>query len=119
MKTIKFLSILFISLISFQFGNAQTVSDSVMVNGNCGMCKKTIEKNALAAGAETASWNKSTKFLTVSYNPAKSNTDKIQQSVANSGYDTQDFKANDKNYKELDECCQYDRSKNLKVAKKN
>ena len=119
MKTIKFLSILFISLISFQFGNAQTVSDSVMVNGNCGSCKKTIEKNALAAGAETAFWNKTSKYLTVSYDPTKSNTDKIQQSVAKAGYDTQDFKANDKAYKGLEECCQYDRSKNLKLAKKN
>ena len=119
MKTLKFLSILFISLIAFQFGSAQTISDSVMVNGNCGMCKKTIEKNALAAGAETASWDKKTKFLTVSYDPAKSNTDKIQQSVAKAGYDTQDFKGNDKAYKGLEECCQYDRSKDLKVAKKD
>ena len=116
MKTIKYLSLLFISLIAFQFSNGQTISDSVMVNGNCGMCKKTIEKNALAAGAETASWNKTTKFLTVSYDPAKSNTDKIQKSVAKAGYDTQDFKANDKAYKGLEECCQYDRSKDLKVA---
>ncbi|MEO6819713.1 MAG: heavy-metal-associated domain-containing protein [Ginsengibacter sp.] len=119
MKSIKFLGLIFISLIAFQFSNAQTISDSVMVNGNCGSCKKTIEKNALAAGAETAFWNKTTKFLTVSYDPAKSNSSKIQQSVANAGYDTQDFKANDKAYKGLDECCQYDRSKDLKVARKN
>lgn len=114
----KFLSVLFISLISFQFGNAQTISDSVMVNGNCGMCKKTIEKNALAAGAETALWDKKTKYLTVSFDPAKSNTNKIQQSVADAGYDTQDFKANDKAYKGLEECCQYDRDTKLNSAKK-
>jgi copper chaperone CopZ len=118
MKAFKYLSILFISLIGFQFSNAQTITDSVMVNGNCGMCKKTIEKNAISAGAETATWNKTTKFLTVNYDPSKSNTDKIQQSVANAGYDTQNFKANDKAYKSLEECCQYDRSKELKGAKK-
>lgn len=118
MKTIKILSLFFISLFAFQFGNAQTISDSVMVNGNCGSCKKTIEKSALAAGAETAFWNKESKFLTISYNPAKSNPGKIQQSVAKAGYDTQDFKANDKAYKGLDECCQYDRTE-LKPVKKD
>lgn len=118
MKVIKYLSILFLSLFVFQFSNGQSVTDSVKVNGNCGMCKKTIEKSALAAGATKAVWNKNSKFLTISFDPAKSNTTKIQQSVADAGYDTQDIKGNDEAYKGLEECCHYDRSVILKPAKK-
>ena len=119
MKYIKNLSALFFALFAFQFSFAQSaIQDSIMVNGNCGMCKKTIEKSALAAGATTATWNKTTKFLNVSYDPSKSNSTKIQSAVAESGYDTEDFKASDKAYKGLKECCQYER-KELNEPKKN
>ncbi len=120
MKSIKLLAILFVSLLAFQNSDAQTtVTDSVKVNGNCGSCKKTIEKNALAAGATTASWNKTTKFLSISFDPTKSNKTKIQKSVADAGYDTEDFKASDKAYQSLEDCCQYDRTTKLKSPKKD
>ena len=112
MKPINFFSILLISLFSFQFSSAQTSgkTDSMKVNGMCGMCKKTIEKNALAAGATAANWNKKTKFLQVSYDPAVTNPIKIETAVASAGYDTQDVKASDSAYFKLEECCQYDRT---------
>jgi periplasmic mercuric ion binding protein len=101
MKTIRFFSILFFSIVSFQFCSAQTAkSETIKVNGNCGMCKKHIEKSALEAGATAANWDKKTKFL--------------QTAVAAAGYDTQDFKATDSAYNKLDECCQYDRAVSLK-----
>src|SRR6185312_4686660 len=111
MKIIRFFSILFFSIVSFQFCSAQTTkSETIKVNGNCGMCKKHIEKSALEAGATAANWDKKTKFLQISYDPAVTNSAKIQTAVAASGYDTQDFKASDSAYNKLDECCQYDRS---------
>ena len=117
MKSIKLFGILFFSIFSFQFSFAQTVKTEIIaVNGNCGMCKKNIEKSALAAGATTASWDKKTKFLNISYDPAISNSVKIQTAVAAAGYDTQDFKASDSAYNKLDECCQYER-KNDKEKK--
>lgn len=111
MKTIKFLSIAFLSIISFQFASAQTFSKSeiIKVNGNCGQCKKHIESSALKAGATAANWDKKTKFLEISYDPAITNSAKIETAIADAGYDTQDVKASDSAYKKLDDCCQYDR----------
>lgn len=117
MKSIKLFSILFFGIFTFQFSNAQTLqTEIVKVNGNCSSCKKHIEKNALAAGAATANWDKKTKFLNISFDPAVSSSAKIQSAIAGAGYDTQDFKASDSAYSKLDDCCQYDR-KELKEKK--
>ena len=117
MKPVKTSLILFCSILSFQFAFAQTTKTAtIAVNGNCGSCKKNIEKSALAAGATSASWDKKTKFLNISFDPAVSNSAKIQTAIAGAGYDTQDFKASDSAYNKLDECCQYDR-KDLKEKK--
>lgn len=111
MKAIQFLGVLIISIFSFQISSAQTAvqSETIKVNGNCSLCKKNIERSALAAGATLANWNKKTKFLQINYDPAVTNSAKIQTAIANTGYDTQDFKATDSAYSNLDDCCQYDR----------
>jgi periplasmic mercuric ion binding protein len=111
MKRFQFFAILICSVLSFQFSSAQTAAttENIKVNGNCSSCKKHIEGSALAAGATVAHWDKKTKFLQISYDPAVTNSAKIQTAIAASGYDTQDFKASDEAYKKLDECCQYDR----------
>jgi hypothetical protein len=111
MKRFQFFTILIFTVLSFQFSSAQTAAttESIKVNGNCSLCKKHIESSALAAGATVANWDKKTKFLQISYDPAVTNSAKIQTAIAAAGYDTQDFKASDEAYKKLDECCQYDR----------
>ena len=115
MKIRNLFSILFFTILSFQFCSAQTAkSETIKVNGNCGMCKKHIEKSALEAGATAANWDKKSKFLQISYDPAVTNSAKIQTAVAAAGYDTQDFKASDSAYNKLDECCQYDRGVSIK-----
>ena len=120
MKIIKAFSIFLISLISFQFANAQSaVSDSIIVNGNCGMCKKTIEKSAKAAGATMAFWDRKAKVLKVDFDPAKTNNETIQKAVAASGYDTEKFMAPDSAYSKLEDCCQYDRTALKEKVKKN
>lgn len=119
MKSLKLYSILFFSVFAFQFSFGQaSQTETITVNGNCGMCKKNIEKSALDAGATAATWDKKTKFLSVSYDPAVSNSKKIQASIAQAGYDTQDVKASDSAYYKLEDCCQYER-KELKAPKKN
>jgi periplasmic mercuric ion binding protein len=86
-----------------------TKKETFKVAGECGMCKKTIEKAALSSGATTANWNEKKKTLTVSYNTAQTSNQQIQQAVAAAGYDTRDLKANDAAYDKLDECCKYER----------
>ena len=88
---------------------AQDKTETFNVSGNCGMCKTKIEKAAKDAGATTATWNKETKALTVSYNSSSTNTAKIQQKIADVGYDNAGFTATEDSYNKLHSCCKYDR----------
>jgi hypothetical protein len=110
MKTLQilFFSFLFISLSTLGFAQAKT--EKFNVSGECGTCKKKIEKAAKSAGATYALWNVDSKLLTVKYNSSSSNKAKIEQAIAGAGYDTPDYKATDDAYHKLDECCQYERS---------
>lgn len=110
MKTLQFLllSFLFISFSSIAF--AQTKTEKFNVAGECGSCKKNIEKAAKTAGATYALWNVDSKELVVKYNSTSSNKAKIEQAIANVGYDTPDYKATDAAYNKLDACCQYERT---------
>ena len=103
-RILLFMSFLTIGI--FAFAQAPT---TIKVSGNCGMCKKHIEKAAKDAGATNASWDKVTKLLTVSFDANKTNTDKIETAIAGAGYDTEHKEATTEAYKKLDECCQYDR----------
>jgi periplasmic mercuric ion binding protein len=111
MKTLHIYAAIFFSIFALNFSNAQTTvkKETIKVWGNCSMCKSTIEKAAKKAGASAASWNEDSKELKVSYTSNKTSSVKIQQAIAKSGYDTQDFTANDKVYNKLHGCCQYDR----------
>ena len=99
----------FFSLTSLTSWAQKSKTETFEVLGNCGMCKKTIEKAAKDAGATEASWNSETKKLTVSY---KKNTDatKIQNKIAEVGYDNSGAKATDEAYNKLHGCCKYDRA---------
>ncbi len=105
-KSFFLIGILLMATYSF----AQTPT-TIKVAGNCGMCKKNIEKAAKAAGATQATWDKVAKLLTVSFDATKTSAEKIEISVAAAGYDTEHKEANAEAYKKLDECCQYERKK--------
>ncbi len=87
-----------------------TATETMKVLGNCGMCKKTIEKSALNAGATSANWNLDKDLLTVVFDPSRINKDAIQKAVALAGYDNEGYKAPDKAYDALHSCCHYDRT---------
>jgi mercuric ion binding protein len=110
MKTFKifFLSFLFICFSAMAF--AQATTEKLNVSGECGTCKKKIEKAAKSAGASYAVWNVDSKVLTVKYNSTSSNKAAIEQAIAHAGYDTPDYKATDAAYNSLDGCCQYERT---------
>ncbi len=117
MKHVKFL---FIALFAMSFSpiiaqkTSLVITDSIQVNGACGMCKNRIEKNLKMEGISSASWNKETKLLTVSYYPAKITNDAIQKKIASVGHDTEKYRAEDSTYEKLPGCCHYDRTTEVK-----
>ena len=79
------------------------------VRGNCGMCKKTIEKAANnVVGVTSANWNVEKKKIDVSFDDSKTNTLAIHKAIAASGYDTEKVAGNKEAYNKLPGCCQYD-----------
>lgn len=89
---------------------AQAKTETFKVSGNCGSCKKHIEDAAKQVpGVTKAVWNKDSKKMTVAFTGTAS-VDAIEKKIASVGYDTPMYKGDDKAYKALDECCQYDRS---------
>lgn len=112
MNQLKSMMLILIASISFTVLQAQgTKTDTFKVWGNCGMCKKTIEKAAKIDGVEKAEWNKETKIFTLLYNPTVTNNEKVQKAISVAGYDTEKFTGDDKAYEKLPGCCHYERKK--------
>ncbi|MEZ4940656.1 MAG: heavy-metal-associated domain-containing protein [Saprospiraceae bacterium] len=89
---------------------ASGLTETFVVYGNCGMCKRTIEKAAKSvAGVQSAIWDSETDMITVQYDAAKAKLGDIKKAIAASGYDTDAFRAPDEAYNGLPGCCQYDR----------
>src|SRR5215212_7292316 len=108
MKTLQLFLVSFLLMSATTF--AQTKTEDIKVAGECGTCKKKIESAAKKAGASYAVWNVDTKQLTVKYTSSSTNTAKIEQAIANAGYDTPGFKATEAAYNKLDDCCKYERA---------
>lgn len=102
------LSFILTSIVAVGFAQAKT--ETLKISGECTTCKKKIETAAKKAGASYALWNVDSKQLTVKYNSTSTNSEKIQRSIADAGYDTPEYKATDDAYYKLDDCCQYERT---------
>jgi mercuric ion binding protein len=121
MKTLSLLlSVLFAAALS-QSAFAQTKdqntlktvaskTESFKVFGNCELCKARIENAVKEEGASAASWDTKTKMLTVTYDPLKTNKDKLSKKLASVGHDTESYKAPDDVYDKLPACCHYERA---------
>src|SRR5678815_1463997 len=115
----KMLKIFFVAAVCMSIAtqgySQKTRTESFKVAGECGTCKKKIEKAAKEAGASYAAWDMHTKMLRLTYN-AGTDVAAIQQRIADAGYDTPKFRATDAAYNSLDKCCQYDREAAAKPA---
>lgn len=84
--------------------------ESFKVYGNCGMCKKTIEKAVKNInGVTDVHWSKKTKMIEITFDDAVTNMASIKKAIAEVGYDMDDVRASDENYDKLHTCCQYER----------
>ena len=102
------------ALLSFYTSNsilANQIKDTVIsVQGNCKSCKKTIETAVKSLdGIQKASWNTSTKKLSITFDQSIISLQKIENKIAASGYDTDDVKATEESYNSLHSCCKYQR----------
>jgi mercuric ion binding protein len=90
---------------------ANQIKDTVIsVQGNCKSCKKTIESAVKSLdGIQKASWNTSTKKLSITFDQSIISLQKIEDKIAASGYDTDNVKATEESYNSLHSCCKYQR----------
>ena len=118
MKTLSIYAALLFSIfaINISFAQSSVKKETIKVWGNCGMCKKVIERSAKSAGASYASWNEDSKQLKVRYAVNKTSGTSIQKAIAKAGYDTQDLTADNAAYDKLPGCCQYERKGNAPEA---
>lgn len=86
-------------------------TETKKIYGNCGMCKRTINKAGNLDGIAKVDWDKETKMATITYDSTKTNLDEILKRIANAGYDNETFIAPDEVYNNLHGCCQYERPK--------
>jgi len=78
------------------------------VSGNCDLCKERIEKAAKSVGGVTSAiWDTKTHKIKVEFDSMKTDLSAIQKAIARAGHDTEKFKADDKTYESLPECCHY------------
>ena len=120
MKAIKTLLAFVFACIAFNTASAQSnksertpgiETQSVKVYGECGMCKKRIEKAAATvSGITSAIWDEGTKQLAVQYKTTEKDAiDNLQKKMASVGHDTEAYTATDKAYESLPGCCHYER----------
>jgi copper chaperone CopZ len=108
-KNIFITGLLFIILITTQLFAINNQTEKFKVWGNCGMCKKTIEKSLKIEGVKKANWDIKTKELTVIFDAKKTDLKSIQSAICAAGYDNEGCKANDAAYDKLHSCCKYER----------
>jgi copper chaperone CopZ len=82
----------------------------ISVNGNCGICKKRIEKAAYSVpGVKSAQWHQDHHDMHLIIDENKCSLDDVRAAVAKAGHDTDKIKATDEDYARLHGCCQYER----------
>jgi Cu(I)/Ag(I) efflux system membrane fusion protein len=78
------------------------------VRGLCEMCKGRIENAAKKINGVTfASWDMDTRQLQLSYDPRRTSPGAVARAIAQSGHDTDAYKADDATYEALPDCCKY------------
>ncbi len=111
MKTVKTIALMLLTSI-IMWANAPQHVETITfkVWGNCEMCKARIENALKIKGVKKGEWNVDTKIASVTFDIHTIKSDAIHKAIAAVGYDTEQVRAQDKMYKKLPGCCQYDRA---------
>lgn len=91
------------------FSQAKSIDTTIQftVEGNCGQCKARIEKAGKIKGVSMITWSSANKIAQVTYDPATTSADKIQDKIVAAGHDVGAKKAPENVYKSLPDCCLY------------
>jgi len=106
MKSIIILCIGLIFSLKIQAQSTVTTS-TISVKGNCGECKERIENAADIKGVKNAIWKEETQILTVIFDSKKVTLEQIEKTIAKSGHETVNQKADSSAYNTLPSCCKY------------
>lgn len=111
MKKIAVILILFVSSIGFSFAqDSKTEEVQIKTSSVCKMCKNTIEKAlSFEKGIKNSNLDVPSQVVTVSYNPKKTDINKIKKAINEAGYDADESPANSKAYNKLEDCCKKDK----------
>jgi copper chaperone CopZ len=115
----KILLIIFVSLLGFgiqaqekNIKKEKNAKVEFVVNGNCEMCKKRIEKAAFSVnGVKSAQWDISQKQIYLIIDERKCSAKDVAKAIAIVGHDSDYANASDEAYKALHDCCAYERLK--------
>lgn len=90
--------------------DAKVQEVQIKTSAVCKMCKNTIEKAlSYEKGIKNSTLDVTSQVITVSYNPKKTDLNKIKKAINESGYDADELPANQKAYDKLDDCCKKDK----------
>jgi mercuric ion binding protein len=106
MKSIIILSIGLIFSIKIH-AQSTIQTTTIAVKGNCDECKERIENAADIKGVKNAIWKEETHILTVTFDSKKVTLEQIEKTIAKSGHETGNQKADSSAYSTLPSCCKY------------
>lgn len=95
---------------------SNSVTETVKIYGNCGMCESSIEKAGGKKSTAKVDWNEENKLAVITYDSKKTNLHAVLKNIALAGYDSREFLAPDEAYAKLPGCCKYDREKKKNAA---
>lgn len=99
--------VLIAALLALGFSTkAQTQKVEIKTSAICGMCKRAIERElAYEKGVKSSNLDLDTKVVTVEYDPAKTNPEKIRERITLTGYNADTKERDTKAYNKLPDCC--------------
>lgn len=107
MKTFQIFLVLAFATLSFTTQAQKSVTDTLWVDGVCGMCKDRIELAMDTKGVIAAGYDLHSKMLVVTYNPKKVGVADLHRKLNEVGHDTKASKASDEAYSKIHGCCKY------------
>lgn len=82
----------------------------IQTSALCYTCEQNLEKTfAFTKGVKDFEVNLKTGLVKVSYNPKKTDPNKIRMAITKAGYDADDLEADPGAFEKLDDCCKLER----------